>query len=341
MITEGLARVKTDGVFYNPRMKFCRDLDMIVFRVMPGKEYLDALAASGIRGIRAKLEAGKSPVFNDRSRRAFEVILENLKINGIEAEVLREDACVLMRRRQFEHVDVDPFGSPSHFIDSACYSAKLSLSVTATDTAALCGSAKNSCLRKYSCFVEKVEFYPEVGLRVLAGKIAAEATKYDKALEFVACWAKEHYYRVHATIRRSPRLASKVYENMGYLAYCPDCLWRKSLTMEIDSCVCERCGKRAKIYGPMWIGKLKSELLGKAELNEFLKRLYGELDVPFYYELHAVCRRLGVSPPPVSKVISKLIELGFEASRTVLSGTGIRTNAGIEELERAVSECIP
>ncbi|NOY11532.1 MAG: tRNA (guanine(10)-N(2))-dimethyltransferase, partial [Archaeoglobi archaeon] len=58
MIVEGKARILTEGVFYNPRMEFCRTADMEVFRHLRSKSYLDALAASGVRGIRAMLEAG-------------------------------------------------------------------------------------------------------------------------------------------------------------------------------------------------------------------------------------------------------------------------------------------
>ncbi len=345
MLVEGLAKIKVEGVFYNPRMKFCRDLDMVVFKLMPGKTYLDSLSATGVRGIRAKLEAGKEPFFNDISKKAVKVIKENLKINGIEAKVYCEEAGALMRKEKFDHVDVDPFGSPAPFIDPACFSAKKCMSFTATDTAALCGSAVKSCLRKYSCFVEKVEFYPEVGLRVLAGKIASEATKYDKAVEFFASWAKEHYYRIHVVVKRSPRLAAKIYENYGYLIYCKKCLYREYINIEnknnTKSC-CPRCGEKLKVYGPMWLGNMKN---AKGELSkvkkmdvdkkvkEFLIKLNEEIDVPFYYNVHEVCKRLKVSPKPVDEIIEKLKEMGFEASKTVLSGNGIRTSASIDVVE--------
>ena len=347
LVREGLVTVEVDGVFYNPRMKFCRDLDVVLFRAMPGRSYLDALSASGIRGIRAKLEAGKEPTFNDISPEAVRVIRENLKRNGITAEVWREDANVVMRKKHFDHVDIDPFGSPAAFIDSMCFSAKKSISVTATDTAALCGSAVNSCLRKYSCFVEKVEFYNEVGLRVLAGKIACEATKYDKAPVFVASWAKEHYYRVHAVVRRSPRLAAKVYENVGYLVYCRNCLWRKPVSIrESLPSVCERCSGKLSVYGPLWTGKLKDdEVLERAcrkcedeRALQYLSKLLEEEDCPFYYELHEVCRRLETSPPGVNEVVERLREMGYRASRTVLSGTGVRCNADIGVIESVLKD---
>ena len=49
-------------------------------------------------------------------------------------------------------VDIDPFGTPSPFIESAAISAKAGgmLCVTATDTSALCGTYKEPCIRKYN-----------------------------------------------------------------------------------------------------------------------------------------------------------------------------------------------
>ena len=185
MITEGFAKINIEGVFYNPKMRFCRDLDMLVFRSLNSHEYLDALAASGVRGIRAALEAEYQPIFNDWDRNAVETIKRNLKLNNIDAEVHNRDATILMRERKFYHIDLDPFGSPSEFIDSACFSTLKYLSITATDTAALCGSATLSGLRKYSSFAKKTEYYPEVGVRMLIGKVAREITKYDKSIEVI------------------------------------------------------------------------------------------------------------------------------------------------------------
>ncbi len=357
VISEGLAKIELEeGVFYNPRMRFCRDLDVLVFRQMPWK-YLDALSASGIRGIRAKLEAGKEVVLNDFSRKAVEVIKRNLKLNGIEAEVRNEDARVLVSSELFPHVDVDPFGSPAPFIDPACFSAKRAISVTATDTAALCGSAVNSCMRKYSCFVEKTDFYPELGLRVLIAKVVCEATKYDKAAHPVVSWAKEHYYRAHFLVRRSPRLAAKVYEDVGYIAYCRKCLRRAGVRFGDTPPEFCSCGEKFRLYGPVWLGRIKDGNflekvveVGKEELErygdyrrkmekalEFLRNLREEADSPFYYDLHAVCRAMSISPPPIARVLERLRELGYEASRTVLCGTGLRTDAGIDELREVLA----
>jgi len=342
LVEEGKAKITTDGVFYNPRMKFCRDADMKIFSVLKPRNFLDALAGSGIRGIRAMIEAGYENVtFNDKNPKACEVVKKNLKLNGLDAEVLCRDASALMRERKFEHVDLDPFGSPSEFIDAACYSSKKFLSVTATDTAALCGSATVSGLRKYSSFAIKTEYYHEIGLRNLIGKIARESTKYDKSLEVLISWAKEHYYRVFVKLRSSPRLAGRQYEKIGYVYHCTNCLnrtWRNVFEEPIAEC---SCGKKFKIIGPVWLGELSSKdfvssLDKEGETGKLFTRIEHELETVSYYNIHAICFKLKVSPPPLDKIIEELEKRGYSASKTRFDGANIKTDASVEEVKDVV-----
>lgn len=338
MIEEGKAKIKIDGVFYNPRMKFCRDLDMVVFSEFKSTEYLDALAASGIRGIRATIEASKHSIFNDKDLKAVRVIEENLKLNGITGKIYCKDVTLLLREEFFEHVDIDPFGSPSVFIDSACSSAKKYLSVTATDTAALCGSATGSGLKKYGAYAVKTDTYHETGLRMLAGFVIKEATKYEKVLTPLISWAREHYYRIHFSVRKSTSQSAKVYSKMGYINYCPRCLKKKVSTMGegYDRC---SCGGRFIHIGPLWLGELKHKdfierIFKKAEgkLRSFVERLRGEVDVATAYNLQMIASRVKGRAPSTTKVIEKLVAMGYSASKTHYCGFCVKTNADIAEL---------
>lgn len=343
-IKEGEAEIFTNGVFYNPKMKFCRDLDVLFFSTFKKGEYLDALAATGVRGIRAKLEAGLTSIFNDKDPKAIKVIKKNLKHNQIDAAVYNKDASVLMRERKFWHIDVDPFGSPSQFIDSACYSAKKYLSITATDTAALCGSAVEAGCRKYSAYIEKIQCYPEVGIRVLIGKIAREAVKYKKGIEVLVCWAQEHYYRVHVEIRKSSLSVKDTLKKIGFVFHCPSCLalnWSSMFEVGSVSNLCDFCASKMKLIGPLWIGELHSnELIKKilkarkaeADKVKFLNKIYYEENIPFYYNLHKISAKLNVSCPPISAIMEELKKRGFSASRCRFDGNGIKTNAGIKEI---------
>ncbi len=357
MIVEGKAKIKlAEGVFYNPKMTFCRHLDVLAYKVISESEgkvrSLDALSATGVRGIRARLEAGFIPTFNDKNPKAVELIRENLKLNGIEAEVFNRDAVALMRENRFTHIDLDPFGSPAEFIDTACVSALKYLSVTATDTAALCGSAPVAGLRKYAIYAEKTEFYPELGLRTLIGKIVREATKYDKAIEVLVSWAKEHYYRVHLKLRRSVALAGKIYEKVGYLFYCFECGNREWVPMDGSSLERCKCGGKFKMIGPLWLGELHDKNFVtrmiervdemevtdsvKEKLEKFLRSILDEIDVPFAYTTHHLAKMLKVSPPQVLRIVEELRKAGFRASRVHYSGFGFKTDANIDEVKKIV-----
>ena len=52
----------------------------------------------------------------------------------------------------FDYIEIDPFGSPTDFLESSIVrlSRRGILAVTATDTAPLCGTYPNTCKRKYS-----------------------------------------------------------------------------------------------------------------------------------------------------------------------------------------------
>lgn len=339
MIIEGKAKIITDGVFYNPKMKFCRDLDMLIFSELKKHTILDALSATGVRGIRAMLEAECKVVFNDANPKAVEIIKKNLQLNGLSAEVYCRDACILMREGDFRHVDIDPFGSPANFIESACVSAEI-LSVTATDLEALC--CKDSAgLRKYSAFVSKTDTPHETGLRVLLGYIARTSARFEKVIEPLICWTKEHYYRVHVRLKRSTSQSSKIFQKIGYILYCPKCL-RKDLVFwgDLPNAEC-KCGGRKLLLGPLWVGELKNHELvenlmrrAEGEIKRLLLKINEELDLPFSYNLQKICSRLARSVPPTEEFVSRLRAEGFKASSTHFCGYCIKTDAKLEDIER-------
>jgi len=109
-------------VFYNPVMEFNRDTSVLLARCLPpGQKILCGMAGSGVRALRYEKDI---PVMNK-------------DINLIDGK--------------YDVVDVDPFGSPVRYLHSIMRLFKKNgyLFVTATDTAALCGSFKNACIRKH------------------------------------------------------------------------------------------------------------------------------------------------------------------------------------------------
>lgn len=113
---------------------------------------LEALAASGIRSMRYALEINNinEIIANDFDQKAVELIDVNIKLNEV-AHIVKsnyDDAISLMNQKSrnkkmhFDCIDLDPYGSPSIFLDSAIRSVKNGglLLVTATDAGPLCGS---------------------------------------------------------------------------------------------------------------------------------------------------------------------------------------------------------
>jgi hypothetical protein len=57
-------------------------------------------------------------------------------------------------------------------------------------------------------------------------------------------------------------------------------------------------------------------------------------DQPFYYTIDEVGSALKVSPPPMRRILERLVQQGFRASRTSFRPTGFKTNASMEEIKR-------
>ncbi len=82
---------KAMGVFYNPLMKFNRDITIDILNASPNEKFIAGLplSASGIRGIRILKEVNKDVEvhFNDYSVDAVKIIKKNLKKNKIKSKV--------------------------------------------------------------------------------------------------------------------------------------------------------------------------------------------------------------------------------------------------------------
>lgn len=156
----------SNQVFYNPIQEFNRDLSIAVLntysKINNNKKLriLEALAASGIRSMRYALEIENCTeiVANDFDKKAVELINLNKKFNNVDQIVKSNfaDATVLMnesysKKEWFDSIDLDPYGSPAIFLDSAVRTVRSGgmLLVTATDAGVLCGNGADTCYTKY------------------------------------------------------------------------------------------------------------------------------------------------------------------------------------------------
>lgn len=327
------------SVFFNPVMRLSRDVSICVYE---GRSFCDPLAASGARGLRVAKELGIQSTLGDKNPKAIELLKKNAKANRVKhVEMVKSDANGLMAGRWWDVVDIDPFGSPVPFLDMAVNSAINMVSITATDTAALCGVYPAVARRRYQAVVPgKTEFFQEVGLRALIGSAVRTAAKYDMALEPVLSHSSLHFYRIYFKKKRGAGRTDAALASLGGLRWCPTCLSRG----ETDC-----CGKETIEFGPLWMGKLfersavevaaaKARKFGFEGAQKLLEQLSEEGDEKWFYDIHALAERAKRSPPPLESLLIALRSAGFTASRTHISPIGFRTTASTKEIQSILKD---
>ena len=339
-------------VFYNSRMELNRDATVLLLSVLRPGSYLDAMGASGVRGLRVAHEVGIPVTINDRSATAVNLIRQNVEALGLTAEITREDANALMSSRKFDAVDLDPFGTPAPFVDSAARSAGPYLFVTATDTAPLCGAHLKAGMRRYFSRPRNTEYHAEVGLRTLLGFVVREVIKYDRGVEPLFCYAHEHFHRLHLRLRDGAAAADRALARLGYVMQCPHCFYRsEQVGMLPEPEECALCGADLVPVGPLWTGGINDDrtLLEMQEaltavtagtgsrIARLLETCRLELETSSHYDYHVIAKSLRVSPGGIGTVIEHLSALGYRASRAHYSGTAIKTDAPLPVLEKVIS----
>jgi tRNA (guanine26-N2/guanine27-N2)-dimethyltransferase len=364
-ITEGRARIlvpeastfRNSEVFYNPEMAGQRDLAVSFLQVWQKAKaeplsVCDPLAGSGVRATRMLLEVDgiEKVVINDLNPQATKLIGKNLGLCGIPEnryELCNRDANILMlgSRSAFDYVDIDPFGSPVFYLDAAAAALKKDalLACTAMDTGALAGSFPSTCMRRYCIRNTRTDFLKEMGVRVLVTAIIKCMARHD--IGFSPLISQHgHFFRVVGRVRRSGGMAGRSVEKIRMTSWCRSCLWRAVETVE----KCPNCESNIMHLGPLWTGPLHDREFCAKTLEEYKSRGFGnsiartleamvqESDFPFYYDIHKVYKKMKACPMSLESVIEKLKGNGFSACRTHLCPTGIRTDAGIADINKTI-----
>lgn len=327
-------------VFFNDQMAFNRDVSVMLFRTLRIKgSALDAMAATGARGCRL---ANESPgdyqmYINDRDERAFHYIQANIDLNSLQnCEALNQDLRCHLATKVFDYIDIDPFGTPVPFVQSALQGLKRNgvLAITATDTAPLAGTHAKKCMRRYMARPLRNLFCHETGLRILLGYLAREAAQLDKGLRPILCFYADHYFRCFLRLPESASAAEESLSRLGYLNYDASTHGR-SLSQEPSS----------KATGPLWIGPLYDRevladmipdegLAQRTRCEKYLELWRQELDMPFFYENNELSSMLKLSPPVLDDIIDRLSQEGH-ASKTHFSPTSFKTDLSLEVVRRA------
>ncbi len=312
-------------IFYNPVMKFNRDLSILLLNSINKNNLQIALplAGTGVRGIRFLLELKKQKIknisFNDNNKNFLKIIKTNLKLNKIKKKVniFNEDANLfLLKSSGFDYIDIDPFGSPNPYLDSAIKRISRGgiLAVTATDTSALCGTYINACKRKYWAQPLHSEIMHEIGLRILIRKIQLIAAQYDKALTPIFSYYKDHYMRAFLYCEKGKTKVTNILKQHSHF----------------------------QNSGPIWTGnlwdtKLVNKMLKIAkekELIKFLSIIKEESKIPVvgFYDTHKLSKKIIKKEELIKKIKNK----GYKASETHFKGEGIRSNIPEKVLLRII-----
>jgi tRNA (guanine26-N2/guanine27-N2)-dimethyltransferase len=361
-------------VFYNPVMELNRDIAVLVLQayqrwINHEVSVCEPLAGCGIRGVRfaVDVQGVRKVVMNDINEKAVQTALYNVHMNhvGKQVTVKNKDANLLLSshgapHKRFDAIDVDPFGSPVPYIDSAVRALRNHglLALTATDMAPLCGVHPKACVRKYGGKPLRSEYCHELAVRLMAGCLATVAAKHEIGLNVVFSHSAEHYVRLYATVEYGAKMADESLRNMGYMLHCFKCFHRESLTglsLIGHSGKCGECDSKLSIGGPLWLGRIfdesfcrlmeeetkQKELGNKKKIEKILALAKNEADAPIgYYVVDRLCDALNLPVPSVKSVVERLRKEGFQACLTIFNPKGIRSNASAASIKGLVEEIV-
>lgn len=376
-------------VFYNPIQEFNRDLSIAVLntysKINNEKKLriLEALAASGIRSMRYALEIEncKEIIANDFDKKAVELIDLNTKLNNV-GHVIKsnfDDAIVLMnntysKKELFDSIDLDPYGSPSMFLDSAIRTIKSGglLLVTATDAGVLCGNGADTCYTKYGSLSVRTPACHEMALRILLQSINSHAIRYSKYIVPVLSLSIDFYFRVFVLVFDGQMKAKESLSNIGNFFICNGCNsffqqdFGKSVPTngnvkfvpnnEFTSNKCTNCDTKLRIAGPVWTGplhdqKFVSQVIEHVNLPDkdyaTKNRILGmlnvaseEIDSPLYYVLDQLCAVMHCESPNHSIFRSALLNANYKVSYSHCNQNSIKTDAPTEVIWNILREWI-
>jgi tRNA (guanine26-N2/guanine27-N2)-dimethyltransferase len=337
-------------------MKGLRDISIAFIRALALNKpaLLDSTSATGIRGIRYSKESGISNLtLLDVNKKAATNTRKNLKTNKVKAKILNVDLQDFVRgyEKKFNIIDLDPFGSPTPYIHDLL---KISedgtiLMITATDTAVLCGAHSAACVKQYGSLPLHNELCKEVGIRILISYLIRKSAEFNFGITVMLSISDMHYMRVFIRLDKG---AKKAYDSMvstGFGSYCNKCSafsFAAGIAPKLEA-KCNNCGYGMQQFGPVFLGKLNDKVLlkkildiglGDEQSEKTVKLLYDEYETPFFYSLPKITRHLGISSVPYESVCKKLYEKGYTCSHTLFDINGLKTNAPIDKLSKAVAE---
>ncbi|XP_035695287.1 tRNA (guanine(26)-N(2))-dimethyltransferase-like [Branchiostoma floridae] len=337
-----------------------------------GITILEALSATGLRAVRfAKEVPGiKEIVANDLSREAVSSIQKNITHNGVDDMVVANhaDASAYMyehrgKQIKFDVIDLDPYGSPSAFLDSAVQSVKDGglLCITCTDAAVMCGNGSETCWTKYGSMSLRAKYCHEMALRIVLSCLDRHANRYHRYIVPQLSLFADFYCRVFVRVYISQAQAKRSASKQAMVYHCSGCetfnVQRIGRIVEKNRSVkfhpgngppvgpkCEHCSATHQIGGPVWaeplhdaglVQRLLSSVENSSDRFNTAQRMVGMLsvvseelpDCPMFYCLDKLASVVRVNCPPLLAVRSAILHAGYQVSLSHTCKTAVKTDA--------------
>ncbi|KAF6262188.1 N2,N2-dimethylguanosine tRNA methyltransferase-domain-containing protein [Scenedesmus sp. NREL 46B-D3] len=375
-----LAQEKADGKIRKPGQaqkdkkakKDAKAKDQPAQPAQGNARLLEGLAASGLRSIRYALELdGVSRIdATDLDPAVVDSMRANIALNGPEAQARVVPTCsdarllMLQSPEAYDAIDLDPYGTPAHFLDSALQAVAEGglLAVTATDMAVLCGNSGEVCWTKYGSYPIHRPYCHEAAVRILLSCLESHANRYKRYIVPLLSVHMDFYIRVFvrvftsaAEIKCSASKQAYVWQSQGC-----DSWWLQPVGQQqqkgnsvkhmpahgpaVPQNRCPESGAAFLMGGPIWARPLHdqvwvAELLQQMEaeagryaqfarLKGILTSVLEELpDVPLYYNVHDMCRTVRCTPPRAEQLRSAIINAGFRVSGSHANPLALKTDA--------------
>jgi tRNA (guanine26-N2/guanine27-N2)-dimethyltransferase len=354
-------------VFYNPKMVSNRDISLLVCNHLSqklNKKILvcEPLSGSGIRGVRFGNEMASSferILLNDINYEAYKLIQYNIRLNNLTnvAKASNDDANSLLSlysrsRWNFDYIDIDPFGSPIPFLNSAIRAIRKRdsiLALTSTDMSVLCGVYPLKAFKTYGGFSFRTDYCHEIALRLLIHKVNHELNINEVGMKPLLSYYSDNYVRTYIEIRSREKSSDNL-EKYIFLEHCSKCHFREVIKHFFDfDQKCPECGEKLIYAGPMWSGELSdknfvNEILALRNfdylptyknIKKLLNLIAREIGMPVtYYNLHSLCDSLQIKVPKTDEVISLIKNNNYNAVRTHFNSRSVKTDAPVNVIKK-------
>ena len=241
-------------------------------------------------------------------------------------------SCNASPKKRFDIVDIDPFGTPAPYLDSALRAIRNNglLASTATDLAPLCGVHAKACIRKYGGRPLRTEYCHELAVRLLAGCTATVAAKHDIGIKgSFQPQQRTLHSLIHTNQLMAPRKQMKASKPSATSCTASTAYHRETTHQPFGNLQCPECGSKMDWAGPLWLGNIFDEdfiesmikenksvaFKNSARITKLLSLTKEEASAPItYFVVDKLSGKLGLPSPSIQAFHNALRSKRFPSS---------------------------